>query len=110
VADRFRTEVEEGRVQIHRQPSADALAALAENSVDFVYVDGDHTREGCLADLNAAYRITKIGGYIGGDDYNLGGWWKDGVVRAVHEFAAAHDVVFDFVMGSQFLARKVRAS
>jgi hypothetical protein len=40
-----------------------------------------------------------------GDDYGLGGWWQDGVIKAVDEFAASVGCVLR-IKGSQFLIRK----
>lgn len=37
--------------------------------VDFLYVDGDHSYDGCLADLEAWYPLVRSGGVICGDDY-----------------------------------------
>lgn len=62
--------------------------------LDWIYVDGDHSYEGCLKDLNNAMKIVKPGGKILGDDY---GWpkkddddesiyHKPGVTKAVDTF------------------------
>lgn len=65
-------------VSIHRMTSAQFFETFQER-VDWVYVDGSHAYEGCLADLRGAYRIT---GVILGDDYGN----KPGVTKAVDEF------------------------
>jgi len=51
-----------------------------DESLDFVWIDGDHTYEGCLKDIEAFYPKVKVGGVIGGDDYS-----KKSVRQAVHE-------------------------
>lgn len=107
VCERFRAEIEAGIVQIHRSPSVDALQSFPDESLDFVYVDGDHAYEGCLADLRASLRVVKKGGLICGDDYSLGGWWGDGIVRAVHVFVSESPVKIELVLGSQFAIRKL---
>jgi hypothetical protein len=53
------------------------------NSVDFCYVDADHSYEGVMKDLEAWWPKIKSGCYFGGDDYTKG--WP-GVQKAVKEF------------------------
>lgn len=57
-----------------------------EEKIDWVYVDADHSYEGCLNDLERSLEILKPGGIIFGDDY--GG--KPGVTKAVDEFMKKH--------------------
>jgi len=46
------------------------IAQQFENdSLDFVFIDGDHSYNGVLADLTAWFPKVKIGGVIGGHDY-----------------------------------------
>lgn len=107
VESRFAQDIAAQRVLIHRSTAEAGLANLEEASVDFVYVDGDHSYEGVSADLAAAFRVTKPGGMICADDYLLGSWWKDGVVRAVHEFLAAQPVIIQAKLGTQVILRKL---
>ena len=110
VTSRFANEIAAGQVKIHRSHSVDAMAEFRDNSIDFVYVDGDHTFEGALADLRAALAVVRSGGLICGDDYVLGGWWKGGVVKALHTFLQEANVVIEFLVGSQFIVRKIGAA
>ena len=119
VAARFRAEIERGQVRIRRARSLDAAASFAEESLDWVYIDGDHAYEAVKRDLDAYYRTVKAGGFIAGDDYGVrggsqclsggglavvGGWSGDGITRAVDEFA---DRCADLtIIGTQFLLRK----
>ncbi len=73
VARQFAGGIARGQVVIHRASSRDALKRFADSSVDYVYVDGDHSY--AAADLAEAYRITKPGGFICADDYKQGDWW-----------------------------------
>jgi len=82
VVQRFSTRPE---VTVHRAPSLDAVAGFDDGYFDWVYVDGDHSFEGCKADLDAYLPKVKVGGYLLGDDYHL-----RGVRRAVVEFVAEH--------------------
>jgi predicted O-methyltransferase YrrM len=83
----------------------DAAASFSDESLDWVYIDGDHSYEAVKRDLEAYYRVVKPGGFIAGDDYGAAnGWFGDGVTRAVDEFAArCADVT---IIGSQFLLTK----
>lgn len=107
VTQKFAAPIKSGQVEVHRAPSADAMRKMADESVDYIYIDGDHSYEGVSADLEEAFRITKGSGMICCDDYLLGAWWKDGVVRAVHEFLCAKPVVIYSKANSQIVLRKI---
>jgi predicted O-methyltransferase YrrM len=104
VVDRFRTDA---RVTVMRMTSAEALASFDDEALDFVYIDGDHAYEAVKTDLALAFRKVVKGGLIAGDDYMLGKWWGDGVVRAVNEFIGSQPVKIGLVLGAQFLLRKL---
>ena len=108
VARQFRSRIQRGQVVIHREASSDALRRFADNSVDYVYVDGDHSYAGVTADLEQAYRITRPGGFICADDYKLNAWWGDDVVRATHELMVSKPVVIARKISSQLMMRKLR--
>jgi len=58
------------RVKIHRATSADALGAMPDGSLDWVYVDGNHNEPFIGNDLDLCLRKVKPGGIIAGDDFN----------------------------------------
>jgi hypothetical protein len=103
VRERFEAQIASGQVVVLRSRSADAAAQL--ELLDWVYVDGDHSYEGVKADLEAFYRKLKPGGIIAGDDYGVDGWWRDGLIRAVDDFASSCDCR-PVIMGDQFLFAK----
>lgn len=90
VCKKFAPRIEKGQVEVLRGKSTDVADQIPDGSLDFVYIDGDHSYEGVKADLEIAFRKTKESAVIAIDDYYLGGWWKDGVVRASSEFLGAH--------------------
>lgn len=90
VENRFSEDISTGRVILHAERSEDALAKLPDGSLDFIYIDGDHTYEAVAADLAQSFRVCRDGGLICLDDYVLGRWWQDGVVRAANSFLGAH--------------------
>jgi hypothetical protein len=102
VAKRFATQVRDGTVVIHRSPSSDAVAAFPDGYFDWVYIDGNHLYEFVKLDLELWSPKIKRRGYITGDDYVEGRWWKGGVKRAVDEFASRINCV-PIIIGKQFI-------
>lgn len=86
VQDRYAAEIENGQVEIIRDWSGSALEKFAQESIDFAYVDGDHSYEGVSADLKSLFPKMRVGGIMAFDDYHRRGWWGDGVIRAINEF------------------------
>jgi hypothetical protein len=107
VRQRYSKLIQSGRVEVLRQFSIDALNGVPDESLDFVYVDGDHTYEGVKADLEAAVPKLKAGGVLCGDDYGPGGWWEGGVKQAVDEAGWRVDLALEWLIGTQFFLRKV---
>ncbi|MFZ4855259.1 MAG: class I SAM-dependent methyltransferase [Desulfuromonadaceae bacterium] len=70
-----------GRANLIRKPSVVGAAQFVDGYFDLVYIDGDHTFAGVMADLQAWYGKVRKGGIICGDDFN----WK-GVNQAVLSF------------------------
>ena len=50
--------------------SEDASKKIADKSLDFVYVDADHTYDNCKKDLNLWWGKVKDGGILCGHDYS----------------------------------------
>lgn len=58
----------------------DAATFFKDGSLDFVYIDADHTYEAVVADINDWKGKVKKGGYIAGHDF-----YMDDVARAVRD-------------------------
>ena len=58
------------RARIIRATSENALYIAKDQSLDFVFIDGDHSREGVAEDIKNWYEMVKVGGWIGGHDYD----------------------------------------
>ena len=69
------------RAKINRIPGEKADSLFEKYFFDIAYIDGDHTYDGVIRDLNSWYPLVKKGGILCGDDYN----W-DGVRDAVLDF------------------------
>jgi hypothetical protein len=69
-----------------KKVSTEAIEEIDE-SVDFVYIDGNHQYEFVKQDIAEYFRLLNVCGVIGGHDYYNGFQREhDGVVRAVTEF------------------------
>jgi spermidine synthase len=51
---RFQKEIGEGRVEIHHGDSSSILARFPDQSLDWIYIDGDHNYPGVKKDLEQA--------------------------------------------------------
>lgn len=109
VAERFKSQIQAGQVEIKRSPSKEGLLSFEDESLDWVYIDGDHTYEFVVEDLKASWGKVKVGGFITGDDYHDHGWWKDGVMKAVDEFIEEKkdSIGRTFFKGTQFAIEKI---
>lgn len=70
-----------GRANLLRRPSVVGADRFRDGYFDLVYIDGDHTYAGVMADLEAWFGKVRPGGILCGDDFT----WK-GVRDAVMEF------------------------
>lgn len=94
-----------GRYEVCRGYSNIVVESFEDSFFDFIYVDANHSYEGCKQDLEAYWKKLKPGGLLMGDDYHL----KDvetltfgnrppvtfGVTKAVKEFAKSKHRLVD---------------
>jgi len=66
---------------------------VEDESLDFVYIDGNHSYESCKNDIEMWLPKIKKNGYIGGHDYLLKCF--PGVVKAVDEKFGSPDKTFE---------------
>lgn len=105
INSRFRTFKE---VEICRMLSDEWFKKYNDVKLDWIYIDGDHSYEGCLSDLENGLKAVKPGGLILGDDYGWpdAKWSKVGVTKAVNEFRNTHKLTKMFRHGmTQFEIR-----
>lgn len=86
---RFTPEIAAGQVQVHRMLSTEAADQLPDGSLDWIYLDANHTYEAVRSDLAALLPKLKSDGFLCGHDYTNSPWAQRmafGVVEAVNEF------------------------
>lgn len=66
-----------------KQKSCDAVTLFEDNSIDFIYIDGNHQYEFVKSDLENFVPKIKNGGFISGHDYNP--HWA-GTKKAINDF------------------------
>ena len=79
-----------GRALIIKKRSSDAAADIPDASLDFVFIDADHSYAGCKADIESWSGKIKRGGWLCGHDYENPDFDQFGVTQAVNEFVAQH--------------------
>jgi predicted O-methyltransferase YrrM len=77
-------------VTLVRKFSMDALDNFEMDSLDFVYIDGNHTFDYCCSDIIFWSRKVKPGGVVAVHDYMPGTW--HGVMQAVDAYTHCHDI------------------
>jgi len=92
IYDKVSKIAKEKGINIIRDFSSNACKQFPDSYFDFVYIDADHSYEGCLQDIQNWLTKNKNGGILAGDDYvdavsPVG--TKFGVIEAVNEFVAA---------------------
>lgn len=80
VSDEFK---DFNHVSIIRDYSINLLNHLQTNSLDWVYIDGNHAYEYVIQDLEISFNLVKSQGFIFGDDYT---GVHPGVMKAFDEF------------------------
>lgn len=86
-------------VCFRRALSVEASVKTPDGSLDFIYIDANHSYDGCLSDLKAWYPKLRDGGVMAGHDWGCPSKGKEhdladiqansiypGVSRAVHDF------------------------
>jgi Methyltransferase domain len=103
---------EEKRVVL-QGTTTEVIDRVPDASLDFLYVDGDHTLRGIAIDLIAAHRKVRDGGWIGGDDFSASIWQHEARFEptlvfpfAVHFAEAAGDRIYA-LPHDQFLIEKL---
>ena len=89
------------RVKIHKAMSQDIAGRFADNSMDFIYIDGNHEYSFAKKDLHLYWPKVKPGGIFAGHDFDAGSW-ADDCRKAVLEFFAELHLPIFFVPGDAY--------
>jgi len=77
-------------VEYVKKPSMEAVRSFEDNSLDFVYIDGNHEFDYVMADIIFWSQKVRPGGIVSGHDYFE--FPQAGVVTAVRAYVAAHSI------------------
>ena len=72
------------KIQFIKEESSKAYNKITDNTLDFIYIDGNHSYKYVRDDIRLYFDKVKTGGIFGGDNYHA--TYHDGVVKAVNEF------------------------
>lgn len=100
VREKFKPEIEQGRVKIMQGYSMEKLQEFEDGELDLAYIDTVHDYETTKQELELCERKVKSGGYICGHDYaryNVYSRMDYGVFDAVNEFAVCRDYEFIYL-------------
>ncbi len=87
------------RCEIVKGFSVDVAERVPDGSLDFVYIDANHSREAVLADLEAWVPKVRSGGIVSGHDYYRGTKFKHlEVAQAVDAYVATHAIAPWYVL------------
>jgi hypothetical protein len=111
-----RTSAHEAKRVVLRGTTTEVIDRVPDGSLDFAYVDGDHTLRGITIDLIRVFPKVREGGWIGGDDFTPSIWQHDDTFEptlvfplAVH-FAEAVGAPIYALPHRQFLIEKSAGS
>lgn len=76
-----RLEKYKDRIEFVYEPSTEFAKTISDETLDFIFIDADHSYEGALRDFESYYRTVKTGGLFSGHDFTL-----PGVNKALNEF------------------------
>lgn len=65
------------KCRVLRGRTKEVIDAIPDESLDFVYIDGDHTLRGITIDLLKIWPKMKQNGFVGGDDFINTPWQHD---------------------------------
>ncbi len=77
-------------VELIIKTSSDASSDFEDDSLDFVFIDGNHSFESAYNDIVTWYPKVKTGGLFSGDDFII-----DGVNDALYKFKRENDMLHE---------------
>lgn len=108
-----KTDFARARRTVLRGRTKDVAGMIPDASLDFAYVDGDHTLRGVTIDLQRMLPKVRPGGLLGGDDFSASPWQHEAryeptlVFPYAVFFAEAMNLPVAALPFGQFLIRNV---
>lgn len=84
-----RTSFAAEKIAVHRGKTTEMIHEIEDGTLDFVYIDGDHTLRGILIDLIQVLPKMKPNGWIAGDDFASSIWQHQAKFEPTLIFPAA---------------------
>ena len=75
------------KIVVYKETSGNCVNKFEDEMFDYIFIDGDHSYEGVLKDLNNYYSKVQSGGIFSGHDINLGT-----VQQALRDFRSANNI------------------
>ena len=86
-----------------KKKSGDAVNDIKDNSMDFIYIDGNHTYKYVLEDMDNYWGKVKLGGIFAGHDINSPG--HEGVAKAFLQFCTENNLT-PIIHGQDWILEK----
>jgi len=84
--------------ELIRKTSMEATKDFYDESLDFVYIDGDHNYASFKKDLEQWFQKIKKHGVLCGDDYGIP--FSEGIIQGLNEFSFEKKIQFHHVHNS----------
>lgn len=85
-------------VSLSKMTSMEAVYGFEDNSLDFVFIDGNHEYEYVLEDITEWTRKVRSGGIVCGHDYKVDPVNKYGVIEAVNKYVKDNHIAPLFIL------------
>lgn len=72
-----KTDFAKEKRKVYRGKTSDVVQKIPDESLDLIYIDGDHTLRGITIDLIKLLPKVRKGGYLCGDDFTVSPWQHD---------------------------------
>lgn len=92
------------KVEIIKSDSVKAIKQFPDSFFDWVYIDADHSYQGCKNDLESSFQTVKNNGFICGDNYQEE---YQSVIKAVDDFIRTYPVTVIKFKNNQFILQKL---
>ena len=85
-------------VTMYKEISMEAVKRFNDNSLDFVFIDGNHEYSYVLEDITEWTKKVKPGGIVAGHDYTVDPVRKYGVIEAVQKYTNDNHIAPWFIL------------